>query len=192
MSLLTTAGYTTSESEDVVTSNIRRKVAMVAMFFGYMFSVVIASSIINIAIGFESTNKLSNVVNIVVIALAVIGIFFITRSKRVTRFINNIIKGRIEKFISLKQKVNPLYVIDTHGKFVVCEVLITRVPEDLKDKTLMQAEVRKKYDVSVLTLKRGHEVRTMSANKDILKSGDRVILFGYLQNIKTLFQSDIL
>ncbi len=192
ITLLTTVGYTTSESEDVVTSQIRRRVAMVGMVFGYMFSVVIASSIINIVNGFIGQNKSSNFANVVIMVSAVFILFFLTRSKKVTDLLNKIIKGRIESYISKRQEVNPLYVLDTHGKYVVCEVFITKRPDDLRGKTMIQAELRQKYDVSVLTLKRHGEIRTIDANKDTIERGDRLIVFGDLENIKILFHSDIL
>ncbi len=190
LSLLTTSGFTTSESEDILTSPKRRKIAMFAMFFGYMFSVVIASSIINLSIGFVGKTRITNVMNVVIILTAIVIIFYITRSKRVTTWLDNIIKRRIENFISTKQNVNPLYVMDTHGKFVVCEVLLTNTPEDLKGKTMIEAEIRQKYDISVLTIKRGNDIRAINAASDILSDGDRVIIFGALTKIKTLFHSD--
>ncbi len=192
LSLLTTSGFTTTESEDVLNSPKRRRIAMFAMFFGYMFSVVIASAIINLSRGFVGNTKITNLVNTAIIAIAIIVIFYITRSKRVTNGLNKIIKKRIVKYIAVKQHVNPLYVLDTHGKFVICEVTITNVPEDLKGKTLIQAEVRQKYDISVLTIKHGNEIKTIDANKDILSKGDKIIVFGDMSKIKTLFHSDIL
>ncbi len=192
LSLLTTAGYTTSESEDVVTSQKRRKIAMFAMFFGYMFSVVIASSIINLSIGFVGKTRGTNIMNVIVIIIAIVIIFYVTRSKRVTGWLNNLIKHRIEKYISSKQQVNPLYVLDTHSKFVICEVLVTNVPENLKNKTMAEAEVRQRFEVSVLTVKRGNEIKTIDACEDIITKGDRVIVFGDMSKIKTLFHSDIL
>lgn len=192
VSLLTNAGFTTSESEDIANSRIRRKVAMVAMMFGYMFSVVIASSIVNMVIGFVGQNKASNLTNIAIIVIAILIIFLITKSERLTNFISHLIKGRVEKYIEKTQQANPLYVLDNYGTSVVCEVLITKVPEDIKDKTLIEAEVRQKYDVSVLTLKRGNEARTMEASTDKFQRGDRVVVFGNLENIKVLFHSDIL
>ncbi len=192
LSLLTTSGFTTSESEDVLASPKRRKVAMFAMFFGYMFSVVIASSIINLTMGFVGETKGTNLINAVIILVGIVMIFYITRSKRVTNWLNKIIKHRIVKYIATKQEINPIYVLDTHGKFVICEVAITKVPEDLKNKTLVEAEVRQKYDVSVLTLKHGNQIKTMDANRDILSKGDTVIVFGDMSKVKTLFHSDLL
>ncbi len=165
---------------------------MFAMFFGYIFSVVIASSIINLTLGFVGKTSINNIVNVGFILMAIISIFYVTRSKRVTSWLNKIIKHRIEKYISSKQKVNPLYVLDTHGKFVICEVLITNVPEALDHKTMIQAEVRQKYQVSVLTIKHGNELKTIDASSDIILKGDRVIVFGDMSKIKTLFHSDIL
>ncbi len=192
LSLMTTSGFTTSESEDILNSPKRRTIAMVAMFFGYMFSVVIASAIINLSRNFEGKTRAMNFVNIVVIVIAIVTLFYISRSQRVNRLLSSFIKHRIENYISRKQKVNPLYVLDNHGKFVMCEVLITNIPEELKGKTLIQAEVRQKYDISVLTIKHGHEIKIIDAVSDVIKQGDRVIVFGDMKKITTLFHSNIL
>lgn len=165
---------------------------MFAMFFGYMFSVVIASAIINLSIGFVGKTRANNIMNVAVIGMSIVIIFYITRSKRVTSWLNKVIKHRIEKYIYSKQNVNPLYVLDTHGNYLVCEIFLTNVPEDLKNKTMIQAEVRQKYDISVLTIKKGSDIKIIDANKDILSKGDRVMVFGDLLKIKTLFHSDIL
>ena len=47
ISLLTNSGYTTSESEIVVSNKHRRKIATACMIVGYAFSVIIISLIVN-------------------------------------------------------------------------------------------------------------------------------------------------
>ena len=48
ISLLTNSGFTTQESEAVVTSKIRRRLARATMLFGYAFTVTILSTTVNV------------------------------------------------------------------------------------------------------------------------------------------------
>ena len=47
VSLLTNSGFTTRESEVVVSSKIRRRIARATMLFGYAFTVTIVSTTVN-------------------------------------------------------------------------------------------------------------------------------------------------
>ena len=47
ISMLTTCGFTTVESELITSSRKRRKLAFVTILFGYIFSVTIVSMVIN-------------------------------------------------------------------------------------------------------------------------------------------------
>lgn len=192
ISLLTNAGYTTKESEDIANGPVRRKIAMAAMFFGYMFSVAMASSIINLVVKFMGENKKTNLLNIFVILGFILFIYLVIHSSKIRTYLNSVIKKYVESYISKKQHMNPLYVMDTHGDFVVCEVLITNVPIELKDKTILETNIRKDYDISLLTIKHGSDLKTIDASKDIIKKDDRIIVFGNIENIKKLFQTDLL
>lgn len=192
ISLLTNAGYTTKESEDIANGPVRRKIAMFAMFFGYMFSVAMASSIINLVVKFMGENKGTNIINIVIILGFILFLYLIIRSNKIRIYLNNTIKKYVEIYISKKQNINPLYVMDTHGRFVVCEILIINVPQEIKDKTIFETDMRKKYDISLLTIKRDSDLKTIDAMTDIIKKDDRIIVFGNIENIKKLFQTDLL
>ena len=48
VSLLTGTGFTTRESEIVLTSRLRRRLARVTMLFGYVFNITIVSAFINV------------------------------------------------------------------------------------------------------------------------------------------------
>ncbi len=162
------------------------------MLTGYLFSVIIASSVINIAIAFTGKNRASNLLNFALIIFLILMIFLLARSRRVTSMLNHVIKAEIEKYIMKNQQFNPLYVLDTYGKLVMCEIFVTDVPEVLNGKTLIEAGIRQKYNVSVLTIKHNSEVRTINATNDLISKNDRIIVFGDLENIKLLFHTDIL
>ena len=53
ISLLTNSGFTTSESEIIVSDRVRRRIAIAAMINGYAFSVIIVSLIINVILSLK-------------------------------------------------------------------------------------------------------------------------------------------
>ena len=55
MSLLTGCGFTTRESEIIITSRVRRRLARVTMLFGYVFNITIVSAFINIVLSLKMT-----------------------------------------------------------------------------------------------------------------------------------------
>ena len=57
VSLLTNSGFTTNESEIIVSSKVRRKIAKATMLFGYAFTVTIVSTIVNIFMTFDETKR---------------------------------------------------------------------------------------------------------------------------------------
>ena len=54
ISLLTGTGFTTRESEIVLTSRQRRRLARITMLFGYVFNVTIVSAFINVFLSMKA------------------------------------------------------------------------------------------------------------------------------------------
>ena len=48
ISLLTGTGFTTRESEIIMASRLRRRLARITMLFGYVFNVTIVSALVNV------------------------------------------------------------------------------------------------------------------------------------------------
>lgn len=83
-------------------------------------------------------------------------------------------------------KRNELSIIDNYGKEAMVEIYLNIVPESLKNKTLAESDIKDKYHINVMMLKRANIVQDI--NKDtIFMEGDTLILFGHYQTIKELF-----
>ena len=54
LSILTGAGFTTRESESIVSSRMRRRLAQGTMLFGYVFNVTIVSALVNVFFSLKS------------------------------------------------------------------------------------------------------------------------------------------
>ena len=74
ISLLTSCGFTTSESEIIANDKARRKIAVVAMIIGYAFSVIIVSLVLNLLFNLD-LNKAQTAGTLKVILIAT-GAFF--------------------------------------------------------------------------------------------------------------------
>ena len=64
ISLLTGTGFTTRESEIILASRRRRRLARVTMLFGYVFNVTIVSAFINVFISMGETQAEHRIVRL--------------------------------------------------------------------------------------------------------------------------------
>ncbi len=82
-----------------------------------------------------------------------------------------------------KKAENELTLIDNYGSDAMAEVDIHVIPEILKGKTLMESDLRKVYNVTVLMIKR--DERPLKVTKDsIIQENDTIVVFGNYNSIK--------
>ena len=193
-SLFTSTGFTTAESELIVTNVRRRRIAVICMYTSHIFSVVIMGLLINLVISVVSSivNKTTitaetftswyAIVFYVSLALFLLVIFLKIPP------INARFQNRLER-IALKlsrtnRQNNIVTVIDLYGKNAVAEIFLNQVPEFAKDVPLYEMQLNKKYAINILVIKRG--TRTIEVSKDTMfAKGDVIIVFGLLKDIET-------
>ena len=76
LSLLTGTGFTTRESELILGSRRRRRLARVTMLFGYVFNITIVSALVNVFLSMKLVNFGTQYIG-VLIPLVTVGIIFI-------------------------------------------------------------------------------------------------------------------
>lgn len=187
ISMLTTCGFTTAESELVTSSRKRRKLAFITILFGYIFSVTIVSMVINFFMRLNDGYSFQLILKVVsaIIVLIIIWYFLLKV---------NFVKNNFDKFISkigikamFKNQHNPIMILGIFKSEVIAEVTITNLPEEFNNIQLKNSNIRVNYNLQILTIIRDGD-ETLSVNGDtILKNGDKVIVFGSLKNIKKLF-----
>ena len=199
-SLFTSTGFTTAESELIVTNVRRRRIAVICMYTSHIFSVVIMGLLINLVISVVSSivNKTTitaetftswyAIVFYVSLALFLLVIFLKIPP------INARFQNRLER-IALKlsrtnRQNNIVTVIDLYGKNAVAEIFLNQVPEFAKDVPLYEMQLNKKYAINILVIKRG--TRTIEVSKDTMfAKGDVIIVFGLLKDIETAFVTNV-
>lgn len=189
ISLLTCAGYTTNEAELVVSNKQRRRIAIAGMITGYSFSVIIISLIINF-INLIRTDRQDDTIIVALICVSVLfGLIILSRIPFIKKLDEKIITS-IAKLIFLRNKTkNTFMVVDYEGKYCILDIHLAFVPDDFKDKTLAECELRPKYNINIIMIKRNGKV--IRVDKDsVMQKGDNIILYGEMHKIKKAFNFD--
>ncbi|MCB2288557.1 TrkA C-terminal domain-containing protein [Clostridium sp. CS001] len=187
ISLLTNCGFTTTESEIIVSSRKRRKIAITIMIFGNMFNVTIVSLLVNMLVSF-SKNKNFSVYHSILYLLSFMA--FITIIKKIP-FIkvtfDNIVK-RIATKVIFSNKANPMLIFDNFHGFVIVEIKIVVVPEKLNNRTLLESGISKDYGIRVLNIKRNDLFMGDISKEEVILINDRLMVYGPLSNIILVFE----
>ncbi len=192
VSLLTNAGFTSSESEIMLVTRIRRRIAKVAMIFGYMFSVVIASSIINLIMTItaqDSTSDKEMFTNVAIVASFIVAMLGFGKLSFLKKNLDKAIEFFVNKAFMSKAMTNPYYILETYGKEILCELLVTKVPEIIEGKTIIQSNIRYEYGISILAISRNGEHKAVDATTDLIQVDDKIVLFGKRSAINKLFRT---
>ncbi len=188
ISLLTGCGYTTGESELVVSDKTRRKIASSAMLLGSMFNIVIVALAVSTLSRYDKGAIKDNYKLLLIVLAIFVGIFIFFSLPFVKKASNRIIESIAYRFMRRHKSENIITVLDSYGKNAVVEVLINHVPTILIDKTLIQSNIKKQYNINVMAInRRGH---VLEVDKDsMVQAGDIMVIYGDRQGIKDVFLS---
>lgn len=187
-SLLTGCGFTTRESEMILSSRPRRRIARVLMLFGYVFNISVVSAFINVFLSLK-TEQVGGYIGSFLIPLgAVAVVFIITRIKPVRGFINS----KIEKFagnIVKSKTVNYIMLIDHIGKGSIAQVVLNEVPAALDNTPLSETGIKEKMNILVMLVE--HSDMTVEAPnaKSVFVKGDKLTVFGEYKAICKYFNA---
>ncbi len=195
-SLFTSTGFTTAESELIVTNVRRRKIAIICMYTSHIFSVVIMGLLINLIMSVISSISSKQTITAETFTQWYAYVFYVSLALFLLVVFLKIppINIRFQRFlerIGLKisranRKSNIVTVIDLYGKNAVAEIFLNQVPEFAKDVPLHEMKLNKKYSINILVIKRGQ--RTIEVSKDTMfAQGDVIIVFGLLKDIEAAF-----
>ena len=186
ISLLTTCGFTTTESEIISSDKARRKIAIVAMVLGYAFSAVIISLIITLMTNLNQAQTSSTLKVILIAAGIFVGLIIFFQLPFVKKTLEKIIAKIALKVIRRNNYENTITILDSYGKDAICEIAINNLPDILEDSPLYEAHLRDTYKINILMLKRRNKI--IEITKDtILQYRDVIVVFGLYQGIKDLF-----
>ena len=192
-SLFTGSGFTTNESELIVDDERRRKIAIVCMYTGHVFSVVFMGLLTNVLISIATITYNSNVPETelwyYIVFYVSLGVFLFVLFLKIPP-INRRFQSLLEKIAintsSKKKNSNIITVLDLYGKNAIAEVVLNNIPEFAQEKTLNEMALTKKYFINVLSIKRGK--RILEVTKDTMfNKRDVLVIYGSTRDIKAAF-----
>ncbi|NPA75164.1 MAG: potassium transporter TrkA [Euryarchaeota archaeon] len=183
-SAYTGVGFTTSESEYVVSHPLRRKIIRVLMFVG---SAGIASAIAMLFLTFSGNTQEEAIHNIIYLGIGVALLFIFGRSKLVDRALRYVILGALKRFTKLRVYDYELLLGIRRG-YAIGEILVREnnwlVNRRLRDLRLNEEGVL----VLGIERKKGDKIVYIGAPRgdtEILE-GDRIICYGPEEVIENL------
>lgn len=187
LSCFSGTGFTTRESELIVSDKRRRRIASILMVLGNAGLVTLIASAAS-ALNPEHNvvpwleNFLNAPINLAVLAIALFLVYKILTNRNIagklTRYLRKkIIKQEILKPVSFEE------LLQLTGGYGISRIEVNE-KSPLVDKTLAESDLRKN-DVTVLAIIRDNEtIPNPSANRKIQK-GDGLISFGKVENIRS-------
>lgn len=186
ISLLTNSGFTTTESEIIVSDRVRRRIAIAAMINGYAFSVVIVSLIINVILSLKEDVADQALIVMTIAFAGFVVLIVITQIPIFKRLFEKFIQSIATKLLKRNKNENIIIMLDNYGRDSMAEVHLNRVPEFMVDIPLEETRIKDKYHLNVLMLKRSGKI--VDVNKDtIFKKGDQLVVFGANSSIANVF-----
>ena len=187
ISLLTNTGYTTTESEIIVSDRVRRRIAVAAMISGYAFSVIIVSLIINVILSLKEDVKGQAFLTMVYVFGIFVFLIVLMQIPIFKRWFEKFIQFVAKKVFKRSRNENVIIMLDNYGRDSIAEVCLNKLPEFMVDATLAEIQIKEKYHLNVLMIKRNGKL--IDVNKDtVFKTNDRLVLFGSTASITSVFR----
>lgn len=188
VSLLTGTGFTTRESELMLSNRPRRRLARVTMLFGYVFNITIVSAFVNIFVAVGETQLGHFVLSMLIPIFAVAAVLLLIRYHRVRLWVDRLIE-RAADHRSVGQSANGLTVVDQMGSHTIARVTLRTIPEALEEKPLAQTDLRSAHNILVLMLERENGDNVTPTPETVFKIGDRATVFGDYKEICVVFEA---
>ncbi len=186
ISMLTNSGFTTGDSEAITASKVRRKIAKLTIIFGYLFTVIIMSCVVNIFLSLSNSQLQDMWTSGIIVACLLALLLMFNRSDTVRKFIDSKIE-KIGKKLMFGKNVNAIVLLDIFGDSVMAEINLANLPSQLQGVKLKDSKLKEKHKLQLILIKREGETKSIINGEDMLQVNDIIVVFGKHQNIKSLF-----
>ena len=186
ISLLTNSGYTTQESELIMGKLLRRRLARTIMLFGYIFSITIVAAFVNVVLNLPKAIQEDFWTLTVILAVVFVIFMIVKRVPGAKQRFNDLIEKMGRKWM-FRGSVNIVSVVDQYAKGVVAGVSIAAVPDSIQGKSLGESGLMENFGVRIILIQRGGEVMEYITRDTKIEKGDKLVVFGKLEKIRSLF-----
>ena len=189
ISLLTGTGFTTRESEVILASRHRRRLARITMLFGYVFNLTIVSAFVNVFLSMKVVRVGYEFIGFLIPVATVALIFIFMRVPKIHAWGDSLLHRLVARVLERHETFNAVMLVDNIGTGSIAQVTLRHIPEEYRGLSL--AETRLRAETGILVMLVEHPGgKTMAAQADtVFEPGDKLTLFGDYQTICRTFHA---
>ena len=154
ISLLTGTGFTTRESEIVLSTRRRRRLARITMLFGYVFNITIVSAFINVFLSMKVSIEGHQLFGLLIPLGAAAVIFIFMRVPKVHAWGEDLLRKAADHIFDRKETFNAVMLIDNIGTDSIAVVTLHSIPEQYKGLPLAQTGLKTDTGILVMLVER--------------------------------------
>ena len=186
-SLITGTGFTTAESEKMLDTKRKKRLARDIMIISYIFNISIISTLVTILTTTQKSNWYDLIIGFFVSIIVVFMLFFSRKINKIRKNIDKIMLYLARKLLYKKQ--NDIVIYEYYDKKVLAEVKINELPSNLKNKTLEELNLEDKYNINILYINRKNKIITKLTKGIKLSKKDVILMLGNKKVISKIFES---
>ena len=187
-SLITGTGFTTHESEMILTTKQRRRLARMTMLFGYVFNISVVSAFINVVMSLKTTQIGSFFLGVAIPMTAVAIVIILLRIRPIKVKVDNVLQKMVGSIMKTNSE-NTVLLIDHIGKGTIAQVTIRIMPEEFIDIPLRKTGLKEKKNILVMLVEhKDSKVEAPNANT-VFVAGDKLTVFGDYKTICRVFHA---
>ncbi len=178
ISLLTGCGYTTRESEMILSNRHRRRLARVTMLFGYVFNITIVSAFINVFLSLKLSQVEHYYLGVLIPLAAVATIFVFMRVPQVRSWGDRVLQRFADRLIGRTDSFNTVLLLDYIGSDTIALVTINHIPEEYQGVPLSQTGLKTDTGILVMLVERKGQKAEPAGADTVFAVGDQLTVFG--------------
>ncbi len=189
ISLLTGCGYTTKESEMILSNRRRRTLARVTMLFGYVFNITIVSTFINVFLSLK-LNQVEHYYFGVLIPLAAVAIIFaFIRVPKIRAWGDSLLQKVADRLVGRTDDFNTVLLMDYIGTDSIALVTLHHIPEAYRGLSLSEMSLKNDTGILVMLVERPGQKAVAADADTVFAIGDKITVFGDYSTICKTFHA---
>ena len=189
ISLLTGTGFTTRESEIIMGSRRRRRLARITMLFGYVFNVTIVSAFINVFLSMKLVQVGDQFAGFLIPLSTVALIFVFMRVPKIHAWGDHLLRRFADRIFDRTESFNAVMLVDNISSASIVQVTLRHIPEEYRGLSLAETRLRPETGILVMLIEHPGGKATAPQAETVFEVGDKLTLFGDYQTICKAFHA---
>ena len=189
ISLLTGTGFTTRESEIVLSSKRRRRLARITMLFGYVFNITIVSAFINVFLSMKVIQVGYEFIGFLIPLATVALIFVFIRVPKIHAWGDNLLRHLADRIFDRKETFNAVMLVDNIGSESIAQVTLRHIPEEYRGLSLAETRLRAETGILVMLVEHHGGKPAAAGAGTVFEVGDKLTVFGDYHTICKAFHA---